>query len=100
MRDQYDVVVIGSGFGGAVTAARLARSGRSVCLLERGRRWDKSNFRSARLAAIKSSTANAPRSQSDRASTKASFIGTQVQGSSATTIFSSSEKMPEKHMCE
>jgi cholesterol oxidase len=32
-------VVIGSGFGGAVVAARLAEAGRSVCLLERGRRW-------------------------------------------------------------
>lgn len=44
MREQYDVVVIGSGFGGAVTAARLAQAGRSVCLLERGRRWDKREF--------------------------------------------------------
>lgn len=44
MREQYDVVVIGSGFGGAVTATRLAQAGRSVCVLERGRRWDKSEF--------------------------------------------------------
>jgi cholesterol oxidase len=37
LRDAYDVVVIGSGYGGAVSASRLARAGRRVCVLERGR---------------------------------------------------------------
>jgi cholesterol oxidase len=35
----YDAIVIGSGFGGAVTACRLAEAGMSVLVLERGRRW-------------------------------------------------------------
>jgi len=35
----YDVIIIGSGFGGAVSACRLAEKGLSVCVLERGRRW-------------------------------------------------------------
>jgi cholesterol oxidase len=33
------VVVVGTGFGGAVTALRLAQRGVDVTLLERGRRW-------------------------------------------------------------
>jgi cholesterol oxidase len=36
MDDHYDVVVVGSGYGGGITASRMARAGRSVCLLERG----------------------------------------------------------------
>ncbi|MDP8992190.1 MAG: GMC oxidoreductase [Actinomycetota bacterium] len=44
MVDHYDAVVVGSGFGGAVVAARLAEAGRSVCLLERGRRWEPGEF--------------------------------------------------------
>ena len=36
MLPRYDAVVIGSGYGGAIAASRLARAGRSVCLLERG----------------------------------------------------------------
>lgn len=35
---RYDAVVVGSGFGGSINALRLARSGRSVLVLERGRR--------------------------------------------------------------
>jgi cholesterol oxidase len=38
------VIVIGSGFGGAITAARLAEAGYKVLILERGRRWDKTNY--------------------------------------------------------
>ncbi len=44
MNETYDVLVIGSGFGGAITACRLALAGRSVCVLERGRRWGRSDF--------------------------------------------------------
>lgn len=40
MRVEYDVVVVGSGYGGAVAASRMARAGKTVCLLELGKeRW-------------------------------------------------------------
>ncbi|MGH3799731.1 MAG: alpha/beta fold hydrolase [Pseudonocardiaceae bacterium] len=35
--NHYEVVVVGSGYGGAIAASRLARAGRQVCLLERGK---------------------------------------------------------------
>ena len=36
----YDAIVIGSGFGGSVSACRLAEAGLRVLVLERGRRWN------------------------------------------------------------
>ena len=40
----FDALVIGSGFGGAVTSCRLAQAGYRVLVLERGRRWDPTTF--------------------------------------------------------
>ena len=37
IKKHYEVVVIGSGYGGGIAASRMARAGCSVCLLERGR---------------------------------------------------------------
>ncbi|MCA2213901.1 GMC oxidoreductase [Jidongwangia harbinensis] len=46
MTDAFDAdaIVVGSGFGGAVAAARLAQAGFSVIVVERGRRWAPGEF--------------------------------------------------------
>jgi cholesterol oxidase len=41
---EYDVVVVGSGFGGAVAALRLAEKGYRVVVLEEGRRFEPHDF--------------------------------------------------------
>lgn len=40
----YDAIVIGTGFGGAITARRLAEKGMRVLILERGRRWSPGTY--------------------------------------------------------
>jgi cholesterol oxidase len=42
MANSFDVIIVGSGFGDAVTACRLAQAGRKV--LERGREWTPDSY--------------------------------------------------------
>ena len=44
LKDSYKVIVVGSGYGGSITAARLAAAGHEVCLLERGQEWIPGSF--------------------------------------------------------
>ncbi len=44
MEEVYDFVVIGSGFGGSVSAMRLTEKGYSVLVLERGKRFEDEDF--------------------------------------------------------
>ena len=47
-KSSYDFVVIGSGYGGAISAARLATANLnpkpSICILERGKEWEPGQF--------------------------------------------------------
>ena len=42
--EHFDAVVVGSGFGGSVSAYRLAEAGQKVCLLERGKAFPPNSF--------------------------------------------------------
>jgi cholesterol oxidase len=44
MKRRYDVVVVGSGYGAGVAASRLARAGKRVAVLERGREFVTGEF--------------------------------------------------------
>lgn len=44
MKNHYDYIVVGSGFGGSVSAMRLSEKGYNVLVIEKGRRWESSDF--------------------------------------------------------
>lgn len=43
-RQAYDVIIVGSGYGGGIAASRLSRAGRRVAVLERGREFQVGEF--------------------------------------------------------
>ena len=56
----YDVVVIGSGYGGSIAASRLARAGLKVCLLERGKEYQPGDYPDNQVEAAKEMQVNMP----------------------------------------
>ncbi|MDF1661154.1 MAG: GMC family oxidoreductase, partial [Planctomycetota bacterium] len=50
LQRKYDVLIVGSGWGGAITAARLGQAnnksklGLSIALIERGMEWHPGDF--------------------------------------------------------
>ena len=66
LKEHYAVVVIGSGYGAAIAASRLARAGKQVCVLERGREFQPGEYpnRSTEaVAEMQSSLAGNPASR-------------------------------------
>ena len=51
LRAHYDVVVVGSGYGGGIAASRMARMGLDVAVLERGREFLPGQFPTGVIAA-------------------------------------------------
>ena len=56
----YEVVIVGSGYGASVAAARLARCGKRVCVLERGREISTGEFPKSIFDAIKETHIHGP----------------------------------------
>ncbi len=44
MSEHWDWIIVGSGFGGSVSALRLSEKGYRVLVLEKGKRWRKEDF--------------------------------------------------------
>jgi cholesterol oxidase len=60
MLHHYSAVVVGSGYGGAITAARLARAGRDVCVLERGRELHPGEYPNSALTGLRETQIHTP----------------------------------------
>lgn len=56
----YKVVVVGSGYGGAIAASRMARAEQSVCLLERGKEFQPGEYPDTELKAVEEMQVDAP----------------------------------------
>jgi cholesterol oxidase len=51
--EAFDFIIVGSGFGGSVSAMRLAQKGYRVAVVEAGKRWQASDFPKSNWNAFK-----------------------------------------------
>jgi len=63
LKNHYEVVVIGSGYGGATAASRLARAGRQTCILERGNEILPGNYPDSAAEFVKQLQTDFPKKQ-------------------------------------
>jgi cholesterol oxidase len=61
LRSSYEVLVVGSGYGGSIAACRLARAGGDVALLERGRELHPGQYPRALASCARQLQISAPR---------------------------------------
>jgi cholesterol oxidase len=52
LQPHYPVLVVGSGYGGAIAASRLSRAGQAVCVLERGKEMWPGEYPDTAAAAV------------------------------------------------
>jgi cholesterol oxidase len=52
IKSHYTVVVVGSGYGGAIAASRMARAGQQVCMLERGKEFQPGEYPDTEIKAL------------------------------------------------
>src|SRR5262245_22519715 len=60
MLHHYSAVVVSSGYGGAIIAARLARAGRDVCVVERGRELHPGEYPNSALTGMRETQIHTP----------------------------------------
>ena len=60
IKNHYDAIVIGSGYGASIAASRLSRGGKKVCLLERGKEFLPSEYPRTSAQAVKEMQFNLP----------------------------------------
>lgn len=80
LKDRYEVVVVGSGYGGGVAASRLARAGRQVCVLERGREFQPGDFPDNEVEAVGESQVHAPAVPGGRVGSRLALFDFLVEG--------------------